>query len=117
MSDAEKAEYISALKQFKLIKFAGAVVYVMQQIFGLDKEHSIVKPNPKLGKFVLKEIMIAGNFGQYDHRYNLGKHEYTFKRAIETIKRNATLITRFPGEILWSPYFKTWHYFWRKRHG
>lgn len=117
MSDAEKAEYISALKQFKLIKFAGAVVYVMQQIFGLDKEHSIVKTNPKLGKFVLKEIMIAGNFGQYDHRYNLGKHEYTFKRAIETIKRNATLITRFPGEILWSPYFKTWHYFWRKRHG
>lgn len=116
MTGKEKAEYISALKHLKLKKFAGALMYVMQQMFGLDEAHTFVKPNPKLGKFLMQEIMIAGNFGKYDHRYNLGKHEYSFKRALETIKRNATLITRFPGEILWSPYFKTWHYFWRKRH-
>lgn len=113
MSDEEKKTFVSDLRRFKLMKFAGALVYVMQQMFGM--EQTFIAPNPKLGKFVLKEVVIAGNFGKHDHRYNLGKHEYSFKRATETVKRNMTLITRFPNEILWSPYFKIWHYFWRKK--
>ena len=26
-------------------------------------------------------------------------------------------ITDYPGEVLWSPLFKIWHYFWRMRKG
>lgn len=116
MDTAEKQEYIATLKALGLTKFAGALTYVMQQMFGLDQEHTTVKPNAKMGKFLLREIMIAGNFGKYDSRYDLGAHEYTFKRATETIRRNLTLLTRYTNETLWSPYFKIWHYFWRKRH-
>ena len=116
MDDAEKRAFIADLRRFKLMKFAGALVYVMQQMFGLEQKQTFIRPNRKLGKFVLKEVLVAGNFGKYDHRYSLGKHEYSFKRTVEMMRRNMTLITRFPGEILWSPYFKIWHYFWRKRH-
>ena len=116
MSPNEKEEFLSALNRFNLKKFASALMYVMQQMFGLDEEHTLVKPDAKIGEFVLNEIMVAGNFGKYDHRYNLGAHVYSFKRSLETIKRTFTLLTKFPGETLWSPYFKVWHYFWRKRH-
>lgn len=116
MSEKEKAEYISAINRLGLNKFAGALMYVMQRIFALDDAHTPVKPNTKLGKFVLHEIMIAGNFGRYDPRYRFGENKYSLKRVTETIKRNYTLLTRFPNETLWSPYFKLWHYFWRKRH-
>ena len=109
-------EYNELLKSFGLKKFAGATTYVMQQMFGLDSEHTLVEPNRRLGKFLMREIMIAGNFGKYDHRYDLGAQEYSFKRAVETVKRTMTLLTRFPDDTLWSPYFKIWHYFWRKRH-
>ena len=116
MDDAEKRTFIADLRRFKLMKFAGALVYVMQQMFGLEQKLTFIRPNRKLGKFVLKEVMVAGNFGKYDQRYSLGEHDYSFKRGVEMMRRNMRLITRFPGEILWSPYFKIWHYFWRKRH-
>lgn len=115
MTDGERAEYLSVLKHFGLMKFAGALVFVMQKVFGLEEQYAFVKPNVRLGEFLLNEVMVAGNFGKYDHRYRLGEYEYSFRRVVETFKRNMTLITRFPGEILWSPYFKVWHYFWRKR--
>ncbi len=116
ISSEEKAEYASLMKRFGLAGFAGAAMYVMQHIFGLDEEHTLIKPNERDGKFLLREIMIAGNFGKYDHRYNLGANAYSFKRAVETLRRSMTLVTRYPSETLWSPYFKIWHYFWRKRH-
>lgn len=116
ISPEEKREYIEMLKKFGLRKFAGAATYAMQKMFGLDSEHTLVEPNARLGEFLIREIMIAGNFGKYDHRYDMGAHEYTFKRAVESIRHNMTLLTRFPGETLWSPYFKIWHYFWRKKH-
>ena len=116
MTPDEKSEYIVLLKRFGLTKFAKGVMYVLQRMFGLDEEHTPVKPDKRNGKFLLREIMIAGNFGKYDHRYDLGAHEYSLKRALETMRRTMTLATRYPGETLWSPYFKLWHYLWRKRH-
>ena len=116
MSANEKSEYIVLLKRFGLMKFAKGVMYVLQRMFGLDEEHTPVEPNKRHGEFLLREIMIAGNFGKYDHRYNLGQQEYSFKRAVETMRRTMTLATRYPGETFWSPWFKVWHYFWRKSH-
>ena len=116
MSDAEKAEYITTIKRLRLIKFTAALMYVMQEIFALDEAHTPVKPDKRLGEFMLQEIMIAGNFGKHDPRYQFGEHKYSSRRAIEMIKRSCTLLFRFPDETLWGPYFKIWHYFWRKRH-
>ena len=116
MSANEKSEYIVLLKRFGLMKFAKGVMYVLQRMFGLDEEHTPVEPNKRHGEFLLREIMIAGNFGKYDHRYNLGQQGYSLKRVIETMRRTMTLATRYPGETLWSPWFKVWHYFWRRRH-
>ena len=116
MSANEKSEFIALLKRFGLTKFAQGVIYVLQRMFGLDEVHTLVKPNKRHGEFLLCEIMIAGNFGKYDYRYNLGGDGYSLKRVVGTTKRTLALLTRFPNETLWSPYFKIWHYFWRKKH-
>lgn len=112
----EKREFIKTIKGLRLTKFTAALTYVMQQMFSLDQEHIIIQPDAKTGKFLLREIMIAGNFGKYDHRYNLGENKYSTRRAIEILRRSITLLTRYPSETLWSPYFKIWHYYWRKNH-
>lgn len=115
ITEEERNTYIKQLKQFGIYKFAGAATYAMQQIFGLDEQHTIIPPNERHGKFLIREIMEAGNFGKYDRRYDLTRHGYSVKRAYETARRNLTLITRYPVETLWSPYFKIMHYIWRKR--
>ena len=112
----EKTECVELLERFGLKDFAAAATYAMQEMFGLEDEYLLVKPDKRLGEFLLREIMIAGNFGKYDHRYDMGEHRYSFKRAVEVMRHNVTLLSRFPAETLWSPCFKIWHYIWRKRH-
>ena len=117
MSAKDRSEYVALLKRFGLKKFASAAMYAMQEMFGAGNGNPIVEPNRRLGKFLLREIMIAGNFGKYDSRYDFSEGNYSIKRLIEVIKHNSTLITKYTGETMWSPYFKIWHYFWRKRNG
>lgn len=48
-----------------LWKFAGAVMYVLHEVFGLEEDMMIVLMNEKEGMFLLDEIMRGGNFGLY----------------------------------------------------
>lgn len=116
LTPAEKAEYTKTLKALGLTRFAAATMYVLKEQFGLEDEKMPVKPDPKRGKFLLNEIMLAGNFGKYDSRYAIVAKENELRHFLNSIRRTTRLIAQYPGETLWSPYFKIWHYFWRKRH-
>ena len=115
-SQEEREECAMRLKEFGLEKFAAATTYILQEKFGLEREKHIVPSDSKRGEFLLNEVMTAGNFGQYDTRYSIVSKENEFAHFLNSMKRIARLIFQYPGETLWSPYFKIWHYFWRKRH-
>ena len=38
-------------------------MYIMQEVFGMPASRLIVPPNEKYGRFVLNEVLEAGNFG------------------------------------------------------
>ena len=103
------------LKRFGLMKFAAAMMYVMQTVFGLNDENLIVAPNEKLGVVLLNEIMIAGNFGHYDTRHEQYYRRGTLSNLLRKIRHNIHFYTFYPDELLWETPFKVWHYFWRKR--
>ncbi len=46
-----------------LWKFAGAMMYVMKEVFLLDRQYMIAPVDEKRGKFLLDEILQSGNFG------------------------------------------------------
>ena len=115
MTKEENAVYVKQLHEFGLYKFASAVTYVMQRMFALDEEHTFIKPNKREGEFLLHEIMTAGNFGMYDIRYVPAKHGFNITHINNLAKRSFILFTHYPSETIWSPLFKIWHYFWRKR--
>ena len=115
MTKDEKTVYINQLKEFRLYKFASAITYVMQRMFAFDDTHAVVKPNKKEGEFLLHEIMTAGNFGIYDPRYTSTVHGLNFAHISNIARRSFTLFTHYPAETFWTPMFKIWHYFWRKR--
>lgn len=115
-SQEEQEECTKTLELLGLKKFAAATIYILQEKFGLEREKQIVAADSKRGKFLLKEIMTAGNFGKYDSRYDIVPKEKEFRHFLNSIQRTARLLFQYPGETLWSPYFKIWHYIWRKRH-
>ena len=116
-SGAEREEAVRCVERLHLRHFAGAVMYVLQTVFGLEDEHLLLPPSPGRGGRLLAEIMETGNFGQHDERVRHDAHETRFRRFCRKVRRNMRFVADYPGEVLWCPLFKIWHYAWRLRHG
>ena len=101
------------LKHIGLWKFAGAIMYIMKEVFGMAESKLIVPTNENYGKFVLNEVLEAGNFGTYDKRNRFGRSK--LGHNIQRIYRDIRLLSYFPTEALSEPIFRVWHYFWRTK--
>ena len=101
------------LKEFGLWKFAGGIMYIMQEVFGMPASRLIVPPNEKYGKFVLNEVLEAGNFGRHDARNRFGRSQ--FGHNLQRVYRDMRLVKFFPAEALCEPLFRIWHFFWRMK--
>ena len=102
------------LKELGLWKFAGAIMYIMQEVFGMPASRLIIPPNEKYGKFVLNEVLEAGNFGKHDERNRFGKSK--LGHNLQRVYRDIRLMRYFPAEALSEPIFRVWHFFWRLKH-
>ena len=98
-------------KELGLWKFAGAIMYIMQEVFGMPASWLIVPPNEKYGKFVLNEVLEAGNFGKHDERNRFGKSK--LGHNLQRVYRDMRLVRYFPAEAMSEPFFRVWHFFWR----
>ena len=101
------------LKELGLWKFAGGIMYIMQEVFGMPANRLIVPPNEKYGKFVLNEVLEAGNFGRHDARNRFGRSQ--LGHNLQRVYRDMRLVRYFPGEALCEPLFRIWHFFWRMK--
>lgn len=115
----ERAELLSEtatmVHRLHMNRFVSALMWVMQEIFHLQDELLIMPPNAKEGRFLLNEIMLAGNFGQYDSR----NHHKTSKwgNFWQLTIRNMRFLTHYPREVVWEPWYRISQFIWRKRHG
>ena len=101
------------LKELGLWKFAGGIMYIMQEVFGMPASRLIVPPNEKYGKFLLNEVLEAGNFGRHDARNRFGRSQ--LGHNLQRVYRDIRLIKYFPAEALSEPIFRVWHFFWRMK--
>ena len=99
------------LKELGLWEFAGGIMYIMQEVFGMPASRLIVPPNEKYGKFVLNEVLEAGNFGKHDARNRFGRSQ--LGHNLQRVYRDMRLVRYYPAEALCEPLFRTWHFFWR----
>lgn len=116
-TEEERAQTVSMLGWLRMKRFASAVMYVLQEVFGMDDSLLLLPPSPVYGARLLDEIMLAGNFGQYDERISRRRNETSLHKFCRKVSRNLTFLKDYPSEVVWSPLFKMWHYQWRLRHG
>ena len=114
-SARERDATLAMLRRLKMVRFTSAVMWILQEVFRLEDEYLITTPNKKEGYFLLNEIMLAGNLGLYDQRMIRSRKDTELKYGLRKVQRNLRFIRNYPSEVLWSPIFKLWHYFWRKR--
>ena len=105
------------LKRTGMMRFARAAVWVLINVFGMEEQLAICKPDEKEGRFLLKEMLQTGNFGHHDNRYNWNISS-PLKRFLANQAWNIHLLTHYPKEIFWSPIAALYRYLsiakWRK---
>ncbi|MBR2456465.1 MAG: nucleotidyltransferase family protein [Bacteroidaceae bacterium] len=111
----ERKEAVGVIRKIGKTRFLGAVMYVLQKVFLLDEKYLLVKPNKELGEFLMNEIWIGGNFGYHDNRVK--KDKSLSDRVKRRLKRQLTLYSFGPSEVICGPFWKAWHYCWRKKNG
>lgn len=115
LGDSYQVETMKLLKQLRLHGFASGLMWVMQEVFGLKHECMLCEPDEKLGRLILREIELSGNFGQHDERSKEG--ESTWARFYRTNATNLKLLRYFPEEVLCTPFYRMWHKCWQMKHG
>ena len=105
------------LKYFMLLRFARACMWVMQEVFGLERQYMVCEPDERSGRFLLNEIMTAGNFGQHDPRLKRGGESNRLVLLRRWLKHTFRLFGQDPSDVLWTPIgvlrislWRRWHY-------
>ena len=119
LDDNERNNVVTDLRRLGMLRFAGAVMYVLKEVFQMESEYLLCQPSPCMGRFLLEEIMISGNFGQTDPVFSdeKSRKEGIVAHGWRKIKRNLRFFQFCPSEVFWMPLFNTWQYFWRKKNG
>ena len=97
-------------------RFVGAVMWLLQEVFGLERELMLCEPSEKYGRRLLDIVMVGGNFGRYDRRNRHGK-ENDLQRGFRNLRHNMQVVKDYPSEVLWAPFWKVGHFVWRKCKG
>lgn len=93
-----------------LAGFAGAVMWVLSEVFGLPGESMPFTPDARRGRPLLRDILEGGNFGHHSAHYSASPLAHNLQR----FRRDLRLLRDYPGEALAEPPFRLWHYLWRK---
>lgn len=113
LKDDGKMEILQReLKHLGLWTFAGAVMWVLHEVLGLDESKMIAPMDEKRGKMLLDGILEGGNFGQYSKEKHFGRG--TMGHNIQRLRRDMQLVRNYPAEALAEPFFRVWHFLWRK---
>lgn len=111
------------LKHLGMWKFAGAMMFVLNHVMGLEESKMIAPVDRGRGQMLLDDILNGGNFGHYDERHAWGRDSYDgkgFKHGalghnLLRLYRDLRLLKFYPAEALSEPVFRVWHYFWRMK--
>lgn len=117
LDDESRNQATYDIKKVGLLKFAGAVMFVLQRVCGMDDNSLVTKPDDKRGRLLLDEIMRSGNFGKYDDRLKNRDDKNLVFFNLVALKRQLRFLKYYPMDIISIPFFKVWHWCWRKRKG
>ena len=107
----KKNDIQNVLKEFGMMRFARGVMWVMQEVFALERSYMICEPLESEGRFILSEVMAGGNFGHHDERLSHGGGKLGTMKAV--CRHNWYLMSHYPSDVFWAPLWFVWHKCWK----
>ena len=110
----DKSHHFNRLfKEFGMERFVRAVMWIMQEVFGLERERMRCEPDEKEGRYMRDEVMAGGNFGHHDERIKkVGKGKWL--SVFANLQHAMHVLKRYPSEALWVPVWMVYHFIWKR---
>ena len=103
------------LCDFHMTKFAGAVMYVLREVLGMDGRFMITEPDAKAGRMLLDNIMKGGNFGKYNEDIKtIHQAGGPLDRFIRRERYNMRLLRNYTEEYFSEIAYRVFYFFYRK---
>ena len=100
-------------REFGMERFVKGVMWIMQEVFGLERECLLCEPDEKEGRFILTEVMAGGNFGHHDARIRkVGKGKW--RSVFANLQHALQVLRRYPQEAIWMPVWMVYHFIWKR---
>jgi hypothetical protein len=115
-SKEDQAWFDTSLERCGLHQISSAVSWMLVNVLGLPENYLITTPNARYGQQLMREMMAGGNFGKYDERLLSGTSRSKLGANLQRLVRDARMVVYYPSECLWEPWFRMWHWMWRKKH-
>lgn len=116
----DKQHMDATLRYLGLEKIAGAVMWVLSRMLGMEEKYMITAPNERLGRVLAREILNSGDFvkqtkGSQPQTDGGKKSTWRFQveKNIKRLSFDVRMMRYFPSECLWEPLFRIYHFFWR----
>ena len=90
------------LASLNMLKFAGAVMWVMKEVFCLSEQFLICEPNERIGRKLLARVIQGGNFGHHNTKTVASKESHA-GRFLNRLVQDIKLVVDYPGEAIWAP--------------
>jgi len=118
-NERSREDTMKIVSHLGMKKFAGALMYVLQELLRMPSVLLLCPASVEDGKFLMNEILMSGNFGHNDPRMgaissNGGYFRSRASQALRRFKRNMRFITSYPGEVIWEPIVRVEHFVWKK---
>ena len=94
-------------RQFEMLgveKYAAGIMWIEQEILGVEKNYLIVEPDQRIGQLLLRYVISYGLVEQ--QHSNIGV-------LIHRLIDNLPLVRYFPLTVLIGPVFLIWHQWWK----
>lgn len=106
---------LRVFKDLGMMRFVRGVMWIMKEVFNSEEDSLLCEYDEKIGRLLLSEIMHGGNFGKYDAGAKGLHHESAIVRGKNSLQRNVRFFVIGATEILCSPPWSLWHWWWRKK--
>ena len=125
-----REDFCKTMKETGMLRFAKAVMWILVHVFANQNENAstgsvqvdnkdwlLCEPDEKDGRFLLNEVIQSGNFGHQDERVKHSTDENAFLRFWRLSLYNGRVIRFSPWIVICSPFWRIWHWWWRKSKG
>ena len=112
-----KKKVLPVIKDLGLTGFCQALMWVLGEVFYMPQKQMLDEPDERRGRFLLSEVMRAGNFGHADERVGNWAEMSRWERLTWGTRWSWRLIGQYPREVFWHPYYRITQYIWRLING